>query len=365
MRGELSLLLATGLWLLAQPVLGQSVQVRSASPVAMPAPVDSNSPAYWRDGEFNLITSTGSPLISRSWDQFSPYETEQIVVDHREHFPMWIEATWADVDGTLYGWYHHEAGGLCPGSTLTAPRIGAVVSYDGGRTFYDKGIILASGDPVDCSAKNGFFAGGHGDFSVIVDRERTYFYFLFGNYGGDVGGQGVAVARLAFEDRDNPVGAVRKYFDGAWDEPGLGGRVTPVFPAAVSWQRADTNSFWGPSVHWNTHLGIYVVLLNHACCMPNWPQEGIYVSFNADLSNPGGWTTPEVLLRDIGYAPGYYPQVLGTGPEDTDTVVGETARLYVQGLSKWQITFHKAEAVEPVPEEPAEPQEPGPDEPPG
>ena len=329
----------------------------------MPGPADSNSPAFWRDGEFRMFTSTGVPMMSRGTGQFAQYEPEEIWGDRADHFPMWMEAVWLDPDGTLYGWYHHEPGGLCKGSTLTAPQIGAVVSFDGGYSFYDQGIILSSGDPVDCSAKNGFFAGGHGDFSVIVDRDHNYFYFFFSNYGGDPASQGVAVARMAFEDRRNPVPTLQKYFDGDWAEPGLGGRVTPVFPAAVSWQRSDTNSFWGPSIHWNTYLESYVLLLNHACCKPNWPQEGIYISFNPDPSDPEAWTRPEKILQDTGYGPGYYPQVLGTGPAETDTLAGHVARLYVQGHSKWEIVFSKASPpdLEPEPEPDPEPEPPPPE----
>jgi hypothetical protein len=322
----------------------------------MPGRVDSNSPAFWRDGRFHLLTSAGAPLISQGDDQFSLESSERVVVDPPGHLPMWIEAAWADSDGTVFAWYHHEPGGVCPGSALTAPQIGALVSYDGGRTFLDLGLVLTSGDPVDCTAKNGFFAGGHGDFSVILDREQGYFYFLFTNYGGEAAGQGIAVARLAFEDRRNPVGAVRKHFQSAWDEPGLGGRVTPIFPVAASWQRADTNSLWGPSLHWNTYLESYVVLLNHACCRPMWPQAGVYVSFNPDLSDPAGWSTPQRIL-DQPHA--YYPQVVGIDAGETDTLAGRVVRLYLQGCSAWELLFNKVKPwEEEVPGEPPEPPPP-------
>lgn len=299
---------------LAGICFAQRVELSSAPEVAIPFRVDGNSPAVWRDGRFHFFTSDGTPVTAEGADQFTLSGVKNIVVDRADHLPMWIEAAWADSDGTIYGWYHNEPGGVCSGGKLTAPRIGAVVSYDGGSTFFDLGLVLTSGDAPDCSAKNGFFAGGHGDFSVILGRDQTYFYFLFTNYGGDPAGQGVAIARMAFEDRRMPVGAVRKYFNGEWVEPGLGGRVSPIFPAAVSWQRSDTNSFWGPAIHWNSNADSYVVLLNHACCAPGWPQDGIYVSFNPDLGNPLGWTAPRRILGDIGWGPGFYPQVIGLGP---------------------------------------------------
>ncbi len=329
------------LWPIA-PAVGQRVQLRNVPGVMMPVLVDSNSPAYWRDGRFHLFNSSGSSFLSAGSDQFSLYEgSPQVRVDRADHLPMWIESVWQDSDGTLYAWYHHEPGGLCRNSSLTAPQIGALVSSDGGATFTDLGIVLASGDPIDCFARNGFFGGGHGDFSVILDQDGRYIYFLFDNYGGDLAGQGVAIARMAVEDRADPVGAVWKYYQGGWAEAGLGGKVSPVFPATVRWQDANSNALWGPSVHWNSYLQTYVVLLNHACCGPKWPQEGIYISFNPDLSNPYGWTTAQRVLaaKDIGFAPGYYPQVLGLGPEETDTLAGPVARLYVKGVSKWEIVF--------------------------
>ena len=196
-----------------------------------------------------------------------------------------------------------------------------MVSSDGGKNFRDLGIVLESGDPVNCSAENGFFGGGHGDFSVILDRERKHFYFLFGNYGGPWWNQGVAMARMAFEDRAQPQGAVFKYANGAWSEPGIGGAVTPILPPRVGWNFADTDAFWGPAIHWNTAIERYVVLLNRSCCEKGWPQEGIYVMFGSDLSNPATWTYPQKILdkSEIGAGAGFYPQVFGTGEGETDS----------------------------------------------
>ena len=341
----------------------QTYRLVPAPAVSMPArTVDGNSPAF-RDehGILHVYTSTGAEPARMS----GPSVTELSLdvrppsVEPRDHYPIWIESVWRDEDGAVYGWYHHEPNSqiICGSRKLTAPRIGALVSTDGGVTFSDLGLVLTSGDQPNCSAQNGFFAGGHGDFSVVLDKDREYFYFLFTNYGGSVSNQGISIARMAFADRATPAGKVRKYFLGQWSEPGQGGMLTPIFPAFQSWERSDADSFWGAAVHWNKALESYVAVMNRACCKTNWPQEGIYIAFNADLAHPENFTRPSKLVdaRDIGFAPGYYPQVFGLGEGETDSVAGGEARLFIKGVSKWKLFF--GGEPEPEPEPPAEPVE--------
>ncbi len=320
----------------------QSVEVRPASAFATPAPVDSNSPAFWRDGRLVWFHSTGTPLRSRGTSQFINQTTTWISVDTLAHMPMWIEATWYDKDADLlYAWYHHETHGLCPG--LAVPSIGALVSDNGGRHFRDLGIVLSSKEAPDCTMKNGFFAGGHGDFSVIPNRNGDYFYFLFDSYGGPVQSQGVALARMAFADRDDPAGKVWKYHDGDWLEPGLGGAVTPVIRTKVGWEASNTDSFWGPSVHWNSHLEKYVILMTRTCCEPGWPGAGTYIAFTDFIGVPEYYGEPKLLLRETGFNPAWYPQVMGIHEGETDTVAGKVARLWIKGISMWELVFRRAD----------------------
>ena len=350
-----------GILAAAALALGQSALLRSAGPIALPAPIaDGNSPAFWNsNGWLRVYTSTGQPvsLAGRELDRLRVAQTP--VVTPADHYPLWIEAVWRDPNGTVYGWYHHESPGSCSHKKLVTPMIGAVVSNDGGRTFTDMGVVLSSGDAENCDARNGYFAGGHGDFSVILDQNREFFYFLFTNYGGAASSQGVAAARMAFADRVSPAGAVYKYHQGGWTQPGVGGAVTPVFRARTAWERADTDSFWGPAVHWNTYLGKYVVLLNRACCETGWPQEGIYIAFNEDVSNTAGWSTPRRLVggNELGISPAYYPQAYGTKAPETDTLVGEVARFFVKGVSAWEIVFSLEPFDPPAEEQPDPPGE--------
>jgi hypothetical protein len=319
----------------------QSARLELAPRVELPPVIDGNSPAFWADGEMFLFHSTGVPHLSSGPDQFRLGNTRKVQFDSTEHSPVWFEAAWRDTDGTVFLFYHHEPEARCGDDNLTAPKIGAALTRDNGATVQDLGIILDTGYPIDCESRNRFFSGGHGDFSVVLDRNREFFYFYFTNYSGPLSAQGVVTARLPFIHRHNPAGHVQKWFAGAWDEPGLGGRLTAVFPARVSWQSPNTNSYWGPALHYNTHLDRYVMMMNRSCCEPGWPQAGIDITFNDDLANPYGWKQPRALLypTDILVYPGYYPQVLGLDPENTDALAGERARLYLMGVSEWEIVF--------------------------
>lgn len=330
--------------LLGCALAAQEVEVRVAEqPVSMPAAPDCNSPAFWRDGQLFWFGSHGSPWLSSGPNQFGPFETRPVALPSADNSPKWMESVWTEGSASvIWGWYHAEPVNLVPNSTLTAPKIGATVSFDGGYTMTDLGFVLESGDPLDPAAQNGYFAGGHGDFSVVLDRSRKYFYFFYGNYGGAVESQGVGIARMAYEDRANPVGKVWKYHNGAWREAGVGGRVTPIFPVQRAWQSKSPDAFWGPSVHWNTYLNCYVMLLNRAAG-ERWAQEGVYISFCSDLSRPETWSTPRQILSradgDFPDAGDFYAQVMGLDPGDTERRAGQLARLYLRGVSKWEIDF--------------------------
>lgn len=312
----------------------------SASP-DQPGDTDCNSPLHWDGPTLYLFNSAGHPWRSSGPDPFhldqSYLRTEY---DNQAHGGRWIECTWRAEDGMLYGWYHFEPAGLCPGKSLTAPRIGAVRSRDNGAHWQDLGIVLESPpNTLNCDTKNFYFGGGNGDFSAMLDRQQQWLYLLISTYAGDVSQQGVCVARMRWSDRDQPVGRVWKWQRGDWRSPGVGGAVTPIFPTAIDWHRADADSFWGPSIHWNWHLNQYVVLLNRASD-GNWSQEGVYATFNGDLADPARWSPPVKILGGLG-ADRWYPQVVGLDKErqETDKLAGRVARLFVRGRSVWEITF--------------------------
>ena len=97
------------------------------------------------------------------------------------------------------------------------------------------------------------------------------------------------------------------------------------------------DAFWGPSVHWNTYLQQYVMLLNRAMD-DNFKQEGIYVSFTPMLGDPRLWSPPVKILNGGKW----YPQVIGTqDAAGTDKVAGEWARFFMSGSSQYLVHFIK------------------------
>jgi hypothetical protein len=310
-----------------------------------PGETDCNSPAHWDGDTLYIFNSAGHPWRSSGTDVFHlTGDYRRVEYNNKANGGRWIECTVPDPGSrTLYGWYHLEPTGICPGAhpdpkmNLTAPRIGAVRSSDNGATWEDLGIVLDSPPALRCDTKNYYFAGGNGDFSAMLDRRGEYLYLFFSTYVGDVSEQGVGVARMRWADRNSPTGKVYKWHQGKWSEAGLQGRSTIIYPAFIDWHREDANAFWGPSIHWNTHLREYVILLNRSKDS-RWGQEGIYVSFNRDLANPAGWSAPVKILESTG-ADRWYPQVIGlnAAERETDKLAGREARLFVRGQSRWEI----------------------------
>jgi hypothetical protein len=314
-----------------RPAAGIGVELKSASLQSFPWFIDSNSPAFWVDGVLYLFNSMDGFQTFRSSgpsvSQLSGLAQIQLPIPERPG-KVWLEAVWYDAEAkVLYGWYHFEPTTLL---CLTAPAIGAAASYDLGLTWENRGFIVENAYDIDCDYDNGYFSGGSGDLSVVLAPDRSYFYFFFSTYSGPLEEQGVAMARSRFSERGQP-GTLLNYYQGEWTEPSLGGKATSLFPSSTGWMGPEVEAFWGPSVHWNTYLQRYVMLVNHAGGI-GFEQEGIYISFSRDL---GQWSLPQKLI-DGG---GWYPQVLGLASGETDSFAGQTSRFYQARLSCYSLEF--------------------------
>ena len=142
---------------------------------------------------------------------------------------VWIEAIMPDDGGTWYGHYHHERpANRCGRGNRAIPRIGAARSVDRGRTWEDLGFVLEASPSTDaCQSSNRFVVGGVGDVTRAARLRVAGSLLVFSQYVRDRAAQGVAVARIVWADRDEPVGKIAVWQDGAW-LPATGPRRTPL-----------------------------------------------------------------------------------------------------------------------------------------
>ncbi|MBL8189178.1 MAG: hypothetical protein JNK38_14315 [Acidobacteria bacterium] len=304
--------------------------------------IDGNSPAE-RDANGNLIlfNSLSFPWRSTGPDLFNLTPSQPITIRDRDEIEggLWMEGLYRDADGKLFGWMHNEFQTGCENMAIGAPRIRQMISDDEGKTWQDLGVIITAPDGFfNCETENIYFTGGTGDFSVLFDPATQYFYFYFTTYSPDFSQQGIGIARLRYEDRLQPVGKVKNWHEGEWNESAIGGKLSPIFPPAISWHKANLDAFWGPAIHYNAYLDQYVMLLNHALGAA-WSTEGFYISFNPDIENPSGWSAPQRLPVEPDSPLQAYPQIFGIEEDGTDKLARQVGRLFLQGASKHEIVF--------------------------
>lgn len=335
-----------------------TVKVSSASRLALPGEIDSSNPLVWDmvDGEPRLfvLTSWGGVPIQSAGTMLERLQLGQpAIFDPHPGHGVWLEAIVPDGAGAWYGYYHHERpADECGRNDRQLPNIGALRSTDRGRTWAHLGIVIDAppGSNV-CESGNRFVFGGVGDVTAALDHDQQNLYLYFSQYTRGASTQGVAVARLAWADRDEPVGKVSIWNDGAWlpvsrrsdDAEAADAWVypagTPLVPATRPFHDASSSAdvFWGPSIHWNTYLEQYVMLLNRARD-EHFDNEGIYVSFAPVLGEPRRWSAPRKIMNDGEW----YPQVVGLElGSGTDRLAGKRARLFITGKSQHMIEFER------------------------
>ena len=314
-----------------------------ASRLQLPGDIDSNNPAIWSlvDGVHRLfvISSWGGVPTRSSGAALASLRLEGPVgfSNHPGH-GVWIESIVPDDAGMWYAYYHHERdAGACGRRDRQLPRIGALRSPDRGMTWHYLGIMLdAVAGTEACESANQFVLGGVGDVTAVLDARKQDVYLYFSQYARDPAVQGVAVARLAWADRDDPAGKLFVWRDGVW-LPDSQRSGTPLVRASQPFHDRLTASdvFWGPSIHWNTYLNRYVMLLNRASD-DEFNQEGIYVSYSPTVADPTQWTTPVKIM----HGGTWYPQVVGTEiGSGTDRQAGKRARFFLTGRSDRVIDF--------------------------
>jgi len=169
-------------------------------------------------------------------------------------------------------------------------------SHNGGKTWEaGKPVVTPTGWPDVPQA------GHSGDCAAMFDPVNKQWVLFY---------SGESITMAISKDPAAASGTWKKFYNGGFTEPGLGGRETP--------NSAFTSRYFSsPSVCWNSYLGVWVMTMDG--------HPGIWISASEDLYT---WTNP-VKLCDGSDLPGNpdinYSTIMG--PND-EKVAGKEATLF-------------------------------------
>ena len=246
----------------------------------------------------------------------------------------WLYSVYRVFGDTLIGFYHAEDREFhCDTSShfVAWKSIALCRSTDNGLSWEKRGQILTSATPKPCSPQ----FGGNGDFHVLWDPGHArWVCFYQENY-------------LCMAVSSNPAatpGSWRKYFNGDYTEPGLGGRNSPV-------PGLEAHRGGNPSIHYNTFLSRWVMVWGTWDGSSPHPRS-LWLSSSTDLTS---WSPPQILLAAQANDRIWYPTILGTN----DVAAGEDAWLlyayfpdqtnFVRQFLRRPIQFVRTVAVPPEP----------------
>ena len=206
--------------------------------------------------------------------------------------------------------------------------LGLAKSSDEGYTWQDLGLIIS---PAHAYNPDG--AVDIGDSTLVAAPDsvtgQKYFYLFFGSDTTYL-----SVARAAYEELLEAVSQqnsgtsstvassfFHKYYDGSWDQPGIGGQQSEIFPAVTGQTDGDSQ------VAWSAYRHRFVAIMDN----------GQYIAYGESVDGLH-WPAMQVLLGTNPQTAVYgYANAIGV--EADPAILGDTFYSYYtdfpQGVS-WQ-----------------------------
>lgn len=194
-------------------------------------PIDSNNNVTWRcnnspTGKHASRIPDGQDI---SWRKYSQANFCDLM------------GVWVDPDtGDWYGLVHNEFTPAPYGDALHFDAIDLAISADQGNTWKIKETIISSPYPTIRNDTKAFpeatYIWGNGDQRLFVDLASGYFYINYGSRVVDKKGTWEAfyahAARSPISSKFG-AGSWQKWYDGKWQEPGLGGKESNIVPTHI------------------------------------------------------------------------------------------------------------------------------------
>ena len=247
-----------------------------------------------------LVAGTSTYLLSGS-DMFSLSPVAQVLAPGE---PGSFDNGYAGIFGAfqppesqnVFALYHAEDQEQMPTFENGVPgyfaSVGMAVSRDGGLTFGKLGPVITGSLP---KAADGRPDQGVGEGSLLVDASGEYLYCYYSDHSRvDRRGVQICLARCLARDVAKP-DAWRKYFDGGFSEPGVGGRDSPLMS-----EPPVTGDGFIPHVVYveEAHRYIMTFCRVYYADLAPWQatESGIWVAVSGDGIH---WDEPVQLLPGI------------------------------------------------------------------
>lgn len=264
---------------------------------------------------------------------------------------------WVDPDtGDWYGLVHNEFTPQPFGDGLHYDSIDYAVSHDQGKNWEIPGHVITSpystlrGDNEAFPGRTYYY--GDGDPRLYVDYSSGYFYALYGSRIVNKGGSWVAfhehAARAPISGKMK-TGTWQKWYNGKWEEPGIGGKESNMVPVTEENPTGytpidkeynpknlgtaqeqirdglmpDTSPLFVMDITYNAYLGLYIGQPQHKDQSGNASQE-YYATDNLATQK---W----VKIGDTGDAyqsASWYRWFLDTANKTNTAIVGKNFRAY-------------------------------------
>jgi hypothetical protein len=206
--------------------------------------------------------------------------------------------------------------------------LGLAKSTDEGQTWQDLGLIISGSHPYNPQSALNI---GDGSLVVATDKatEESYFYIFFGTDTTYL-----SVARAPYQEllwaasmanseatRGAASGLFHKYYNRRWDQPGLGGKNSELFPAVTGETDGDAQ------VAWSAYRKRFVAILDN----------GQYIAYG-ESADGLYWPPMQVILGKNPQTAVYgYANAVGLG--DDPGILGATFYSYYTDWSEgvsWQ-----------------------------
>jgi len=229
----------------------------------------------------------------------------------------WPDGIYADPSGTWYITVHVEFNynNKQPNSSHFR-GIGLATSKDQGHNWLWQGWIVTSSNPTDSPNEypGMYYDNGPGDDKIVVDTKSGYIYLFYQETwvrkADSVRSETIRVARSPIHS-NMAVGTWGKWYDGNWDQPGLGGLASDVFFGNDSAQ-----------VSYDSYLSQFIEFGKTGDTDPRGGRSMIATASSLALEN---WTPQQQLESNFLK---WYNQAIDPTHLDED-IIGKSFRVYV------------------------------------